>query len=175
MKVSPVRTSNGDTVSLLFGHAGVRILSASARGNALLRAAGAAIFAAIGLAAAGLGIGHSVSVRFGQWLSIGAGLTTVAGVGLAAAAWVLVIRSQKAVHGGDSAPTVPVDMVAWARSSQQHGRVTVTLGMADGDTHEFSAVGMAGPELARQFALLLDVTCPPTTSHHGRPDGPTLP
>lgn len=136
------------------------MLSATGWRRRLFRVAGGAVFAAVALAGIGLGIGHAVEPALGTTLTAAA-LALAAGAGVAAATGsILNIRAEQALRHDRVRPHIAVEQVAWARSTQQDGRVRVVVGMAGGDAHEFSAGGFAGVNLARQFGLLLEAADP---------------
>ncbi|MET7394227.1 hypothetical protein ABZS66_12105 [Dactylosporangium sp. NPDC005572] len=167
MKVSGVRTTADTPVTLLFVETGVHIIDHSTYRGRLLRSSGGAVLAAFGLGAIGLGVGHAVSPGLGIALTVFAlVLTVVAGV-VGAVVWVLDLRAEYAMRHNATVPAIAVDAVRWANSKLDHGRVEVTVGMADGTVHTFHAVGMAGQELARRFAQFLAVK--------GSPDAEAVP
>lgn len=155
VKLADVRTSNGESATLLFSDVGIYVLDRSERHSRLFRISGTAIFAAIAVAAASIGVGHTVNVRLGQWLSFVALVLGVGSAAVAAVAWVMSKASERRLRTG--APALTAGDVRWARSTDERGRIVVTLGVADGTTREFSAQGMTGVHLARQFGTLLGI------------------
>ena len=163
VKVANVRTSAGESVTLVFEDTGVVVLDRSAPQSRLFRLAGLMVFAAVALGFAAVGVGHTVNVRVGLWLAAGAA-TLVAGSALiAAAAGFVAARTLRQARNGTGSPTLTADAVVWGRSDQQRGRVTVTLGLKDGTSREFSAYGMAGAQMAQQFGTLLGAVEPAET------------
>ncbi|MFB9180729.1 hypothetical protein ACFFX1_21510 [Dactylosporangium sucinum] len=157
VKLSGVRTAADTPVTLLFVEAGVHVIDHSARRGRLLRLAGGAVFAAFAIAALGLGFGHAVNRDLGAALAAAALILAIAAGVTAFVVWLFALQAERTMRRGESAPDIAVDAVRWANSKPEHGRVEVTVGMADGTIHTFHAVGMAGPELARQFGRLLAV------------------
>ena len=150
-----MRTSSGAPVTLLFDGSGVHVLHAANWGRRLFRIAGGAVFAAVALAALGLGVGHAVKPLLGTALAVAApALAAAAGIA-AVTAWAQNARLERAHRHDRAEPDIAIDLVAWARSSQHDGRVHVVVGMADGSNHEFIAGGATGMQLAHRFGELL--------------------
>lgn len=161
VKLTGVQATTGTSVTLLFVECGVHVLDDAVHRSRVMRVAGGVVFAAIGLAALGMGVGHAVNAGLGAGLSIAA-LVLAMAAGLAAlAALVHAARAERRLRRGDVAPTLAVESVAWAQSAQRRGRVTVTLGLADGGSCEFSAAGVTGTELAHQFGWMLGLAASP--------------
>lgn len=156
VRLPGVRTPTGAPVTLLFAEGGVHVLSTTGRRRLLFRVAGGAVFAAVALAAVGLGVGHGLEPALGANLTAAAVALAAAAGATATAAWMLNIRAERALRRDRTRPDIAVDQVAWARSTQHEGDVRVVVGMTEGDTHEFSAGGFTGVQLARQFGQLLE-------------------
>ena len=158
VRLPGVRTSTGEPVTLLFVKTGVQVLGASGWHRRLFRIAGGSIFVAVALAVIGPGVDHAVKPAVGTALTMAAA-TLAAAAGIAAVtAWMLNIRIERALRKGRILPGIAVEQVAWARSSHLDGRVQVVVSMTDGTTHEFSAGGVSGIQLAHHFGQLLAVT-----------------
>jgi hypothetical protein len=153
-----VRTSTGEPVTLLFVETGVQVLGASDWHRRLFRIAGGSIFAAVALAVIGLGVTHAVKPAVGTALTMTAPALAVAAGIAALTAWMLNIRTERALRQGRIRPGIAVEQVAWARSSHHDGRVQVEVSMTDGITHKLSAGGATGIQLAHRFGRLLAVT-----------------
>ncbi|MGI5184120.1 hypothetical protein ACQEVZ_48480 [Dactylosporangium sp. CA-152071] len=156
MQLRGVEVADGTTATLWFTDGGVHVVARAARRQALLRWAGGSAFGALALAMTGMGVGAAVNARAGEVLFAAAGALAVFAVATAVAGWVLSVRAGRAIRDGVTAPDLPLEGIQWARSTEEGGRVRVSVGMADGEVHEFAAAGMTGADLVRQFAGLLN-------------------
>lgn len=150
-----VETADGTTATLWFTDGGVYVVGRSARRHALLRWAGVSAFGALALAMTGMGVGAAVNARAGGILFAAAAVLGVLAVAAAVAGGVLSARAGRAMRAGATPPDLPLDGIRWARSTAAGERVRVTVGMDGGDEHEFTAAGVTGADLVRQFARLL--------------------
>jgi hypothetical protein len=157
VKLAGVRTSTGAPVSLVFVESGVHVLSTAKRSRRLFRIAGGTAFAAVVVGTGALGVGHAVDAVLGTALAVAAPVLAIAAGVAAATAWMLDRRAERVLRGGSGQPDIAVEDVAWARSSHHDGRVHVVVAMADAELHEFSAAGVTGAHLARQFGGLLNI------------------
>lgn len=157
VKVRAEYRESGQSVVLLFVDAGVHVLDRRELRGRIYLVSGAAIFIAIALGAGGVGAGHAVNPDVGVWLAVAALSVTVAAGLLAAVGWLLAAQTERRVLRAPTGPTIAADTVTWARSTQQHGVVTVSVGLVDGTVHTFTAAGVPGTDLAGQFARVLKV------------------
>ena len=147
--------ADGTTATLWFTDGGVYVVGRSARQHALLRWAGVSAFGALAVAMTGMGVGTAVNARAGEVLFAAAAALGVFAVAAAVVGWVLSVRAGRAIRGGATPPDLPLDGIRWARSTYEGERARVTVGMDGGGEHEFTAAGLAGADLVRQFAQLL--------------------
>jgi hypothetical protein len=141
--------------TLWFTGGGVYVVGRAARQHALLRWAGGSTFAALAVAMTGMGVGSAVNARAGAVLFVVAGALGALAVATAAAGWVLSVRAARAIRTGATPPDLPLSGMSSARSTEEGERVRVVVGMATGEVHEFTAGGLTGADLVRQFAKLL--------------------
>ncbi|MEV7990185.1 hypothetical protein [Micromonospora sp. NPDC085948] len=153
MKAFPVTLETGQTASLRLDDTTVFITPASTRWRRLLRWSAGSVLIGLGLAAVGNGVTHAVNEPVGLWLTATAVTLVVAGAVGAAAAGILVWRTERR-----STHSLSAAEVTFARSDAIDGRVTVTVECADGATRRFSATGMAGTRTAQLFARMLAVS-----------------
>ncbi|GAA3234439.1 hypothetical protein ACFO1B_23985 [Dactylosporangium siamense] len=161
MQLRGIQTADGTTATLRFTGDGVFVVGRSARQHMLLRLAGGSAFAALAVAMTAMGVGGAVSARAGVVLFVLAGVVGAAAVAVACAGWALSVRAGRAVRDGVTPPDLPLSAMRWARSTDEGGRVRVTVGMDDGGEFEFMASGQAGADLVRRFAGLLGAGGPP--------------
>ncbi|MDG6106970.1 hypothetical protein Daura_28045 [Dactylosporangium aurantiacum] len=155
MQLRGVETADRTMATLWFTGDGVYLVRHSARQAVLLRRAGGTAFAALAVALTATGVGSAVNGRAGGILFAGAGILAVAAAATAVAGWVLSRRHARAIREAAAAPDLPLAGMVWARSTDEGERRRVTVGMTGGEVHEFTAAGMTGIDLVRQFGALL--------------------